>query len=191
MNPFDLFSECVANVDDSHVAHMERLGVDRKLFWNGPAAWGIGAIEPTRKRTFQFNPDGKPACIIPVCRDYSFDCFENTHTDLIAFDTSQPSRWLSLYDTEPILNPEAVERAITCLGTDEVLRVHETPLDWLRAGRVGIVILDWSANLQVRLGGVRRIYTTSPMLAMRLEKALTLPTWPSPEIRCGKVRNVA
>jgi len=191
LNPFDLFGECVANVDDSHIARMELLSVDRKLFWIGPAAWGNGLIEPTGKRTFQFNPDGKPACIVPVCRDYSFDGFEGSISDVIAFHTDNPYRCWTLYDTEPVLNPEAVERAKPCLGADAVLQVHATPLEWLQNAREGCVILDWSGNLRFHLGGVQRIYAANPIFAKRLEKALILPTWPSPEIRCAEVQNVA
>jgi hypothetical protein len=185
------FAECAMNVKPVHVARMEALGVDRALNWRGPAAWGLGKIETQEKRRFQFSDEGQLACMVPVCRDYDYLGFEDTLTDLLAFRTDQPSQWWSLLDNEPVLNPDAVEKARPCLDTDEVLIVHETPLDWLRDDRDGVVILDWSANLHFHLGGVRRIYTANPILAKRLEKALTLPTWPSPEIRCGGIKNAA
>jgi hypothetical protein len=189
LNP--MYAECATNVEPMHVAYLEVMGVDRALYWRGPAAWGIACIETQKMRRFQCNAEGQLACIIPVCRDYGYLGFEDTLTDLLAFRTNQPSQWWSLLDNEPVLNPDAVEKARPCLDTDEVLIVHETPLDWLRADREGIVILDWSANLHFHLGGVQRIYTVNPMLAKRLEKALTLPTWPSPEIRCGGIENEA
>ena len=189
LNP--IYAECAMNVDRPFTDRLALYGVNSDLFWKGPAAFGRARIEVINGQSFQFNEDGKEAIIVPACYDYEYCGFEETSVDLIACFLDHPTRFFTLLSNEPILNPAAIEKAEPCLGTDEVLLIHETPLEWLQAGMKGVVILDWRANLPFHLGGVRRIYAANAILAKRIEKALTSPTWPTPEIRFREPKHAA
>ncbi len=190
MRIFDLFAETVYSVCDSHRDWMTSHGVSRDLLFRGPAAFGVARIE-TSGSTFQFNDDGKPAVIVPVSDSYEIDEFEDGLTDLLAFLPDDPSRWWVLRDTMPVLNLEEIERAVPCMGIDEVLTVYETPLSWLQGYRNGIVILDWKANLRLWLGGVGRIWCDNESLAERLTNALSEPVRALPDIRFSEARHAA
>lgn len=190
MKLIEHMAECVSNTQRTHIDRMSVLGVDPSLFWDGPAAWGVGCIKPTGN-TFEFDPDGFWACVVPACDDYRFDGFETSLIDLVAFRTDKPSQWWTLRDTAPLLGLEAVSKAHRFGGLDEVLAVYESPLSWLQAGRQGATILDWRCTLPFWLGGVRRIWCETPSIATRITKRLSAPVASLPEIRTQEARNAA
>ena len=62
--------------------------------------------------------------------------------DMVAWHMAQPSRWWLRRGAGVLLGEIEVEHAVTY---GEPLRVHRTPLGWLRAAGEGVVILDWGA----------------------------------------------
>lgn len=190
MNLFEIYCDAVDAVSDANRVWMEAHGVARHTLWNGPAAFGAARIEISG-RTFQFVDDGQPAVVVPVADSYDINYFEDGFADLLAFQPSDPTRWWSLRDTMPVLNLEAIQRAVPCMGIDEVLAVYETPVSWLQGSRDGIVILDWSCHLSFWLGGVARILCDTERLARRLADALWDPARTLPEIRFSEARHAA
>lgn len=92
--------------------------------------------------SFEFSDDGEPAFISPVheLRDGGrhLDPFPAT-ADLLAWLPRKPktfARWLgvAMFLGEPYLR--------AAMEAGEAIRVYRTPLDWLRAGCAGVVILD-------------------------------------------------
>jgi len=59
--------------------------------------------------------------------------------DLVAFKLENPTRWWRRLGVADILGNAAS-------FTVEPKTLHPTPLDWLRAGGTGLVVLDWSRD---------------------------------------------
>ncbi|MBT3989752.1 MAG: hypothetical protein HOC57_03510 [Rhodospirillaceae bacterium] len=141
--------------------------------WRG----GIGYIETYSDGTYQPVEDGKKAWIVSVDREVS---------DLVAWLPNKPIRWWLRRGIAPILNPEAIERAV---HFELPLSVHRTPYQWLAAHRDGIVILDWRSNIPFWLSGVSRILTQDVHLAKKINSTFSLEI---PEIRLeSEVRHAA
>ncbi len=103
----------------------------------------------------------KAAVIIPA-RDEDFE-----HVDLVALDleTSAIATWLGRV---AVLGQEWLAAATL----DEPLMVHETPLDWLRAGREGLYVVD--AGRAARLLAGRSIAVKDVAHGVELCAALRL-----------------
>lgn len=101
--------------------------------------------------------------------------------NLVAFRLDTPrSFWL--FDPTghaPYLGHDAVERAIFY---HEPLMVHESPLDWLKAGCQGCVILQWNHYWPAYFGGVSALRAMSPSFGEKLQARLAAPL-PVPEIQ--------
>jgi hypothetical protein len=148
--PVDLEAEmnrAVSAVTGRHLAAMERLGC------TAPAIAAIGAKQAPfgvlkcdmRGKQF-FEPTAEPfgidAVVMPVMD-------EGTVTDIIAWRTLAPEAWLWRNGDGWALGIDEIERPHLWDGFREIT-VHATPLDWLRAGGEGAVILDWSAAQHIR-----------------------------------------
>lgn len=79
----------------------------------------------------------------PDASGYRWLAFEDPDADDIVF--WQPRRRLMACWTGRAfaLGQDVVDRAATC-SFDGTLNIFDDPLDWLRARRDGIVVLDWS-----------------------------------------------
>ncbi|MFN0045538.1 MAG: hypothetical protein ACKVOS_03645 [Sphingorhabdus sp.] len=147
---FDIYDEmqrAVSAVTGRHLAAMERLGC------TAPAIAAIGAKQAPfgvmrcdmRGKQF-FEPTSEPygidAVIMPVMD-------EGEIVDLIAWRTLAPSalRWRN--GDGWVLGIDAIQEPPLWDGFREIT-LHATPLDWIRNGGNGAVILDWSAVSQIR-----------------------------------------
>lgn len=72
----------------------------------------------------------------------------------------------------PFLGEESLHRST---HFQEPLMVHETPLQWLRAGREGIVILDWQRYWPTYLTGVPVLRALDAKFGRRLRDGLRHP----------------
>lgn len=93
---------------------------------------------------FEAETDGEDcdAALVIVAKNEGDLC-----SDIVAFDShGHVAAW---FGREPMLGAENILKP----RLDEQLFVHETPLEWLRAGRDGVVILNWRVAAD-RLAGV-------------------------------------
>ncbi len=124
---------------------LARLGVDRMIANRaGGLAW---ARITTAGRAFDFSHDGTPAIVQPVWRGPapSIECAVEHPilADLIAWRPAEPARWWYRWGCDtPALGDEYIEDA-HALGP---LFCHPTPLDWLRAGCRGAVLLEFAEH---------------------------------------------
>ncbi len=130
---------------------LDRLGIDRRIANRaGGLAW---ANITTAGRGFDFAHDGIPAIIQPVLRGPapSLECgIEHPILcDLIAWRPAEPAQWWYRWGCDtPALGDEYVEDAHT-LGP---LYCHRTPLDWLRSGCRGTVLLVFAEHFAFETG---------------------------------------
>ena len=128
-----------------------RIGIDRRIANRGGGlAW---ANVTTAGRAFDFAHDGIPSIIQPVWRGQapSIECGVEHPilADLIAWRPTEPHRWYYKWGCDtPALGDEYVEDA-HALGP---LYCHLTPLDWLRSGCVGTVLLDHAEHYALAFG---------------------------------------
>lgn len=147
---FDLDAEvnrAVSAVTGRHLAAVERLGC------TAPAIAAIGAMQAPfgvikcDMRGAQFfeptnEPYGIDAVLMPVIE-------ESAVIDLIAWRTLAPDAWLWRNGDGWALGIDQIIQPSLWSGFSEIT-LHATPLDWLRAGGDGAVILDWSAVSHIR-----------------------------------------
>ena len=121
---------------------LARLGIDRHIANRaGGLAW---SWITTAGRGFDFAHDGVPAIVQPVWRGPapSPECGVEHPilADLIAWRPADPSRWwYRWFADSPALGDHYLEAAHT---EAHPLECHMTPLDWLRGGCRGTVLLD-------------------------------------------------
>ncbi len=146
----DLMAEWLSlpSVSDDGLA---RIGIDRRIANRcGGLAWSRTV---TAGRAFDFDRGGVPAIIQPVWRGPapSIECGVEHPilADLIAWRPAEPGRWWYRWGCDtPALGDEYVEDA-HALGP---LYCHLTPLDWLRSGCIGTVLLDHAEHYAPAFG---------------------------------------
>lgn len=84
---------------------------------------------------FEPSDNGRDAIIVPI-----FD--DDELVDLVAFDPRQPEVWWCRIGTEPLLGINWLAN----VDPTTPVRIFAHPLDWLRAGGAGVVILDKSKS---------------------------------------------
>ncbi len=123
-------------------AGLARLGIDRRIANRaGGLAWSRIA---TAGRGFDFAHEGIPSVIQPVWRGPapSLECGVEhpVLADLIAWRPVEPGQWWYRWGSDfPALGDEYIEAAHT---EAQSLICHLTPLDWLRRGCRGTVLLE-------------------------------------------------
>ena len=132
------------------------------LHHHGGPLWGVAFVE-IEANHYAPAPGGRPALIVP-----HFD--GNVLMDLVACGLQ----------TRTCRTREGI---CTALGLDHIERAKETgtavrlfadPIDWVRNGRRGAVIVDWRAA-RFTLADVHGIACESTLLGARVEKALNQP----------------
>ena len=124
---------------------LARLGLDRHIANRaGGLAW---ARITTADRAFDFDHGGIPAIIQPVWRGPAPSIESGVEhpvpADLIAWRPAEPHRWYYKWGCDtPALGDEYVEDAHTA----GPLYCHRTPLEWLRAGCRGTVLLEFAQH---------------------------------------------
>lgn len=71
--------------------------------------------------------------------------------EAVAFHPGTPVRWWTLGAGVALLGADAADKARVSAGR---VRVFETPWSWLRAGRSGVVVIDWSVLAPADLDGL-------------------------------------
>lgn len=109
----------------------------------------------------RFRHDGsEPAIIVPVRDRYGLIC------DCVAYLDDDPGEWwLKEGDQSPVLG--ARELAIASAWGDPIA-AHPTPEAWIKAGGIGICVLDWGVSLLDLFDGIPRVETNhlpSPVAA--------------------------
>lgn len=174
--------KAVSAVTGRHLAAMERLGC------TAPAIAAIGAVQAPfgvlrcdmRGKQF-FEPTSEPygvdAVIMPVMD-------EGTTIDLIAWRSLRPGAWLRRNGQGWALGVDLIQEPPLWDGFKEIT-LHATPLDWLRAGGQGAVILDWHAVSLIRkLDKFDTIICEDAVVRKRLDSILSLPAH-KPKIIAG------
>lgn len=92
--------------------------------------------------------------------------------DLIAWRSERPMDWAWRTGLGWALGADEIRRDYW--PGDPPLQLHATPLDWLRAGGLGLCVLDWEAD---ELEGLRHVHAieADEWIAVRLRRALSKP----------------
>ena len=154
------------------------LGVPRSVVYGRAVeycAFGVARIETYRSGFYEPSEGGQIAIIQP-CAGCPEPYFPEV-IDLCAWFPSNPNKWWMRTGCGPVLDLDAVERAAFF---DKPLTIHRTPLDYLRSGCVGTVILRDSAFW---LSSVQRIIAPDSETANRLAESFKSET---PQIRTAK-----
>lgn len=107
----------------------------------------------TAPAQFDFTPEGVPCAVIEVIGEDAV-----TVIDLVAWPIDAPERFATAVGEADVLGIGAIRNPATYAG-GRPLRVHRTPLEWLKAGCQGCAVLnrDW--------GGYWLRKTPGPLLA--------------------------
>ena len=108
--------------------------------WPGPL--GVAKIETLAPGLFDFAEEGRPAYIQPVLVGGEFTPI----CDLIAWRPDDPAKWWTSYGSGIPLGVAQLDRG-ELLG--EPLAIRRTPLSWLVAGGMGVVVTCWSMTLPI------------------------------------------
>lgn len=117
---------------------------------------------------------GERAIVLPIVGAESGEL-----VDLVAFRLETPRSFWSYAGAAPLLGQHSLERAAYF---EEPLFVHESPLDWLKAGMTGVVILDWTRYWPGYLAGIPALRFLDDNFARRARDLLSRPL-PIPEIQ--------
>ena len=129
--------------------------------------WPIGACNVRFERgTFTPDPDGERALTI-LLLDFGHDAVD------IAAWAPRSGRIASYYGSAFAINEPAIFNPVTYM-CDGALHVHETPLEWLREGRTGIVIIE-PENAYHYLRTAERISVDVDAFAAKLAKWIEPP----------------
>ena len=147
---------------------------------------GIARVRVRRSRLYEPDENGNVALITPV----RVECPASPESrrpliytqwgpivDLVAWHPYAPERWaLRVGSAEWLgcIEPQYMD--------PDPVPIHRTVLDWLRAGRVGLVPLAFEhAELYRLLTVCRRIRAADEEHARELRRALSHP-WPQPDV---------
>ncbi|OYW21980.1 hypothetical protein [Sphingomonas sp.] len=168
MKGSDLEAEMFGAADSVKQPHLDRiraLGVTpATIAWLGSWSVPFGVVSATTEASGIYQPGDGPAHILqPV--------FDNGNLiDLVIWHSMRPERWWTRTGVAWALNVDDIA-AIDRWGGD-ALHLHASPLDWLKNGATGAVVLDWSAPEVATLRQHDRIECSTPALAATLTHAL-------------------
>jgi hypothetical protein len=113
--------------------------------------------------------------------------------DIVAFEPSNPSRWLLRTGDGWALGADAI--AIKVFNGewegDEPLPIHATPFDWLKSDMKGCCVINWTDEARQTLRQVDRISSPSARYAQALRLELTRPPALPEIIYPGSARHAA
>lgn len=160
-----------------HIRRMEALGVPLSaiaLLGEALPPFGVARVRWLAGALYEPDPDGESAAIIPVPGPDEAELGQLGLVDLLAFPTTQPSRWSWRCGNAWLLGE-------WWLGQLDELTLVETPVRWLARVGIAACILDWDAPAScwssLRQTPVLRFETET--LKARVERAMrravTLP----------------
>lgn len=164
----DLQAELFAaagRVKQRHLDHLRGLGVAPSTIANlgqGQVSFGIVDAMPEAGGLYQ---PGEGAA--HICQPVTSG---GVLVDLVIWRAARPDRWWLRVGNGWALNGDDLDAIFRWGGPPPLL--HLTPLDWLRAGGDGSVILDWDAPELPRLRLHSAIECAAPALRGELHKAL-------------------
>lgn len=158
------FEDAAGGMTANHRARLDALGVPAKIHSGITAYAGWSRIETTPDGFYQPCPHGRWAVLIP-CGWTDYLGQWTAIDDLVGFHPDDPSRWWRRLGAVDLLGEEQVQDA---LDRRQPLRLHATPLDWLRNGCQGAVVLDWRAEPRRLFNGLPSVIADTPDLAERL-----------------------
>lgn len=129
-------------------------------------AVGICDAEPVGSGLFQ--PGAGPRHLVqPVVADGAL-------IDLVAWRSLRPDDWRLLHGDAWVLGEDELQRAEGWPG-ERAPRMLRTPLDWLRAGGEGFVVVDWSSPEVHRLANLDEIEVPNRELGELLTREISRP----------------
>lgn len=161
------FDASVSNVLSVHLERLRGLGVAPATIARINLAYpALGIASGVIDRHGVFLPgDGGAHVVQPLVENGSL-------VDLIAWRPAAPTRWGLRTGLGWLLNADS---AFATRWEGEVLNLHATPLDWLRADAQGVVVVDWAAPDLDSLRSFERIRCSNDMLGRTLRRALDRP----------------
>lgn len=128
--------------------------------------WGVMKVRADGDHHFIPDAeDGREAFV-------SFAFHAGNIVDLVAWHPAVPGNWRWRIGDTPILNVDAMERR---WPGDGPLMVFSTPLDCLRGGGDGVVILDWNATGDIRRLAMEDTICGPQAIIHRLDAILRTP----------------
>lgn len=181
------FARSTDALRDADISRLNAHGVTSHTLHAGASV--VGVVEATVNESagmWQPTPNGEGMFVVPCGERGPHNIGWRRIDDLCAFNLESPARWFLQRGIAVALNSVARDKAS---HFDEVLLLHDTPLDWLRHGADGCVILDRTAYLPLELGDVGRILVDSHLSKKRILDALRdeLPPKRIPDIRVREI----
>ena len=145
---------------------------------------GVAEIETTGDGLYQPAPGGQPVFVQPVYGAVRppevpiVDPADPEPVDLVAWHPKVPARWWLRRGIAVLLGEIEIVHAEVY---DEPIQVHRTPLDWLKAGGDGIVLLTDPADAFSYLRGLK-IVAEDVSHGLELERRLRPPVPELPHI---------
>ena len=97
-------------------------------------------------------------------------------TDIVAFDPRDATRWFLRKRGAWALGFDAIEQARgSFVKSETMLDLHMTPLDWLRADRTGVCVIDWTHEARATLLDCPHIRVFSKRAELALKSVLYRP----------------
>ncbi|MBX7496780.1 hypothetical protein K3172_13015 [Qipengyuania sp. 6B39] len=161
-----------ARLSPAALARVLELGVPAGLLGQLCGAGDIGAGRVALSADgARFEPEGPDPRLLLGVRE------QGVLVDLVALATHDPDQWALRWGQGWCLGYDAWLACET--GRAHELRLFATPLAWLRAGGVGIVILDWDEGLRCLRGlGEHVLLRCDRGAGERLRKLLSIGNLP-------------
>lgn len=177
-----LYAAAVSAVSQCHLDRLRAVGVAPGTIARiGRSYPAFGVLDGEMERGGRFLPGEVGAHVVqPVIEHHEL-------IDLVAWRPGSPMRWGLVSGLGWLLGADE------CFATrwdGDRLRLHATPLDWLRADAVGGVVLDWDSSDLTWLRGFAQIDCGNDMVAASLGRALNKPSR-LPRLRTVEARHVA
>ena len=162
-------------LDNSARAWLMRQGVSTEAMLMHPGPVGVADIEIHDPGIFDIADFGMRAFLHPI---YSGG-FGSEIIDVIAWMPSNPYRWWTLEYTGWALGDDQLFAAEFW---NEPILLHPTPLAWLAADGIGVVVNDWIMSSPA-LRSIPCIVTEDAEFGREVQRRLTMPMRSCPEIR--------
>ena len=140
-----------------------------------PLLVGVDDVAPAGAGLWRREFQGSRAWIIPV---YSLS--GDGIVDLLALPHDRPATVYWRYTAQGVVL--GYENILSADYDHEPLVLHETPMDWMRAGKTGACIIDWRRYWAGDVANVSAIRVNNPDFGFEVRKRLSQPV-PCPSIQ--------
>jgi hypothetical protein len=151
-----------------HMTRLKSMGVNAAEAV-GLSLIGVAKAERLRRDLWSPAEDGVALLTVAVVEGAAV-------TDIVAFDPRTPEKWFMRKGQAWALGFDAIEEARGSFDpAARTLDLHETPLDWLRAGMAGTCVVSWTPEARASILDCPKIKVASAAHAQRLRLMLTKP----------------